>query len=151
MNTQPLVALITDYGSRDVYVAELKGAMYSIFPNARIVDISHEVEPFNFRQAAYLLNQASREFPKGTIFVFVIDPGVGTERSPIMVQTKENKFYIGPDNGILTLVLEREGFQKAWHLNQPEYYRKLTVSNTFHGLSPRIWLLASVLIKWERP
>lgn len=128
-----LIALLTDYSMADSYVAEMKGAILTINPNAQLIDLTHEIEPFNIMEAAYLLNQASREFPIRTIFVAVVDPGVGTERAPLLVLTKAGKYYIAPNNGILTLVLEREGFAKAWKLDRPGYYKSGTVSATDHG------------------
>lgn len=128
-----VIALLTDYGLQDAYVAELKGSILTVNPGAQIVDLTHEVEPFNLKEASYLINQASREFPAQTIFVCVVDPGVGTDRASILVHTKADKYYIGPDNGIFTLVVEREGFSKAWKLDKPQYFRKGEMSGTFHG------------------
>lgn len=129
----PLIALLTDYGTQDSFVAEMKGSILTIDPNVRLIDLTHDVEPFNLLQGAYLLSQGAREFPEGTIFVAVVDPGVGTTRTPIMVQTQANKFYIAPDNGLLTLVIEREGFAKAWKLDRPGYYKQGSLSTTDHG------------------
>jgi S-adenosylmethionine hydrolase len=127
------IALLTDYGTKDAYVAELKGALLTVNNRVRLLDLTHEIEAFNIREAAYLLDQSSREFPSGTIFIGVVDPGVGTKRNPLLLKTKSGKFYIGPDNGLFTLVAEREGLEGAWDLNNPEYYRKGVVSATFHG------------------
>ncbi len=79
---RPLLTLLTDFGDDDFYVPTLKGAIYSVDPNARIVDLTHEVPPFDIREAAFLLAESSREFPAGTIFVGIVDPGVGTGRNP---------------------------------------------------------------------
>lgn len=130
---EPLIALLTDYGMADAFVAEMKGTILTANPHARLLDLTHEIEPYNTMQAAYLLSQSSREFPEGTIFVAVVDPGVGTQRLPIMLQTLAGKYYIAPDNGLLTLVLEREGFAKAWKLDRPGYYRQGVISSTDHG------------------
>jgi S-adenosyl-L-methionine hydrolase (adenosine-forming) len=130
---EPLIALLTDYGQDDAFVAEMKGAILTVNPRVRLIDLTHEVEPFNQTQAAYLLSQSAKEFPAGTIFVAVVDPGVGTARNPIMVQTKAGKYYIAANNGILTLVLEREPVVKAWKLDRPGYYRQGTLSTTDHG------------------
>lgn len=129
----PLVTLITDYGTRDGYVAELKGAILSLNPKIHLVDLTHEIDVFNLRQAAYLIDKSSREFPSRTIMVAVVDPGVGSSRDPLLLETKVGKFYLGPDNGIFSLVVEREGFAQAWKLDQPAYYRSGIVSATFHG------------------
>ncbi len=132
-NQIPLIALLTDYGLSDAFVAEMKGAILTVNPNVRLLDLTHEIEPFNLMQAAYLLSQSSAEFPANTIFVAAVDPGVGTTRSAIMVQTNAGKYYIAPNNGLLTLVMEREGFAKAWKLDRPGYYRKGVMSATDHG------------------
>jgi S-adenosylmethionine hydrolase len=129
----PVIGLITDYGWDDPYVAELKGAIITVEPNAHILDLLHGVEASNVGHDAYLLDQVAQEFPSGTIFVAVVDPQVGTERAPILLQTAAGKFYVGPDNGIFTLVLAREGFTGAWKLDQPEYFRAGTPAHTFHG------------------
>ena len=90
-DSAPVIGLFTDYGWDDPYVAQLKGVIVTIDPNARILDITHSVAPFNVNEGAYLLDQCASEFPAGTIFVAVVDPQVGAERDPIMVQTaREN-------------------------------------------------------------
>ena len=130
---QPVIGLFTDYGWDDPYVAQLKGVILTLNPGARLLDITHTVTPFNVTEAAYLLNQCAEEFPAGTIFVAVVDPQVGTERDPILLETAKGKFYVGPDNGLFTQVLAREGFSKAWKLDKPEFFRSGDMSRTFHG------------------
>jgi S-adenosylmethionine hydrolase len=129
----PIIGLVTDYGEEDAYVAQVKGAIFSLEPNARVLDLVHGIDPFQITEGAYLLDQAAAEFPAGTIFVGVVDPQVGLERSPILLQTGQGKFYVGPDNGLFTLVLDREGFAHAWKLDRPEFFRPGALSNTFHG------------------
>lgn len=130
---QPLIALFTDFGTRDPYVAELKGVIYSIDRQARVIDLLHEVTPFAIQEGAYLLAQTARHFPRGTIFVAIVDPGVGSPREPLLVLTKKGKFFVGPNNGLFSLVLEEEGLERAWILDRSEYHRKEGVSGTFHG------------------
>ena len=130
---QPLIALFTDYGWEDPYVAQLKGVILTLNPDARLVDLTHSVAPFNVVNGAYLLDQSAQEFPSGTIFVAVVDPQVGTDRDPILIKTNAEKFYIGPDNGLLTNVIDREGFSAAWKLDKPEFFRPGAVSHSFHG------------------
>lgn len=130
---QPAIGLFTDYGWDDPYVSQLKGVILTIDPNARILDLIHTVSPFNVAEGSYLLDQASEEFPSGTIFVAVVDPQVGTPRDPVLIQTAKGKFYVGPDNGLFTQVIDREGFSKAWKLDKPEFYRPGVTSSTFHG------------------
>jgi S-adenosyl-L-methionine hydrolase (adenosine-forming) len=127
-----VIALFTDFGTRDAYVAQLKGAIVSIHPTAQLLDLTHEVGAFDVRAAAYLLDASARYFPARTIFVAVVDPGVGTARRPVLLVTQAEKYYVGPDNGLFTRVIEREGFQAAYMLTQAAYFLP-QVSATFHG------------------
>ncbi|ETW93266.1 MAG: hypothetical protein ETSY1_39985 [Candidatus Entotheonella factor] len=129
----PLIALFTDFGTRDAYVAQMKGAILSICPHAHLVDLNHEVRQFDVRGAAYVLAASAAFFPARTIVVAVVDPGVGSARRPVMLQTASDKWFVGPDNGLLTHVMRREGFQRAAVLDRPAYYRGQDVSATFHG------------------
>ncbi len=133
VSAAPIVGLFTDFGWDDPYVSQIKGAILTIEPNARILDLIHSVEPFDVTEGAYLLDQATSEFPAGTIFVAVVDPGVGTDRPPILLETAKQKFYLGPDNGLFTFVIAREGFLHAWRLDRVEYFRQGETSHTFHG------------------
>jgi len=103
----------------------------SICPQARIVDISHEIEKFNIRVGAFVLASATPYFPPGTICVAVVDPGVGTKRRPIIVET-ERSFYVGPDNGLLMLAAQKEGIRHVYHVSNSRYMLP-KVSRTFHG------------------
>jgi hypothetical protein len=132
-HAEPLIGLFTDYGWDDPYVAQLKGVILTIAPRTQILDLIHSVAPFNVAEGSYLLDQASSEFPPGTIIVAVVDPQVGTERDPILLETARGKFYLGRDNGLFTAVIDREGFTAAWKLDKPEYYRDGNISRTFHG------------------
>jgi S-adenosylmethionine hydrolase len=129
----PVIALFTDYGWEDPYVAQLKGVILTVDPAARILDLTHTVPAFNVAEGAYLLDQSAQEFPAGTIFVAVVDPQVGTDRDPVLVETKDNKFFVGPDNGLFTEIIDSEGFARAWKLDKPEYFRPGATSSTFHG------------------
>jgi hypothetical protein len=132
-SSPPVIGLFTDYGWEDPYVAQLKGVILTLNPNARLLDITHAVTPFNVTEGAWLLDQCAEEFPAGTIFVAVVDPQAGADRDPILLETGKGKFFIGPDNGLFTKVLAREGFAKAWKLDKPEFFRAGDVSRTFHG------------------
>ena len=127
-----VIALFTDFGTRDAYVAQLKGAILSIHPTAQLVDLTHEVGAFDVRAAAYLLDASARYFPARTIFVAVVDPEVGTARRPLLLTTQAEKSYVGPDNGLFTRVMEREGLKAAYMLTQSAYFLP-QVSTTFHG------------------
>jgi len=128
---KPIITLTTDFGLRDPYVAEMKAVMLSISLDTTIIDVSHEVEKFNVRMGAYILTCAAPYFPKGTIHVAVVDPGVGTERRAIIIKTKRF-FFVGPDNGVLALAAEKHGIKQVYPITN----RKLMlsrVSGTFHG------------------
>lgn len=128
-----MIALFTDFGRRDAYVAQTKGAIISINPQARLLDLTHDIEPFDIREAAYLLEQATRYFPARTICMAVVDPGVGSARRPIVLRTRAEKFYVGPDNGLFTRVIESEGLAAAYLLQEAAFFRCPAVSATFHG------------------
>jgi len=126
-----VVTLLSDFGLRDPYVAEMKGVILSICPGAKIVDISHEVEKFNLRMGAFFLASAAPYFPKNTIHLAVVDPGVGTKRRAIIIET-ERSLYVGPDNGILILSAQTEGIANVYHITNKRYMLP-NVSRTFHG------------------
>jgi S-adenosylmethionine hydrolase len=122
---------MTDFGWDDWYVGAMKGVIFSICPQARVVDLTHGVTPHSIAEGALLLNAMQREFPAGTIFVAVVDPGVGTVREPILA-CADGKYFVAPNNGLLGLVLQ--GAQK-WDcrlLSNEKYFRP-QVSATFHG------------------
>ncbi|MCX7669480.1 MAG: SAM-dependent chlorinase/fluorinase [Anaerolineae bacterium] len=125
-----IITLTSDFGLRDGYVGTMKGVILSMAPHARLVDLTHEIEPQNIRQAIFVLAHAAPYFPPATIHVAVVDPGVGTARRPLLVTTPRAR-YIGPDNGIFTAALDEEGAQ-AWALDQPAYWLP-RLSRTFHG------------------
>jgi len=126
-----LATLTTDFDLRDPYVAEMKAVMLGINPDLRIVDISHQVERFDVRMGSFVLASAARFFPPGTIHVGVVDPEVGSSRRPILIETTRS-YYVGPDNGLLTLAARRDGLLRAYHLTNPKYTLPI-VSRTFHG------------------
>lgn len=128
----PLVTLTTDFGLRDSYVAEMKAVILSISPNAMVVDITHQIDKFNVRMGAYVLASASPRFPEGTVHVAVVDPGVGTRRRPIIVQTNKG-FFVGPDNGVLALAVKSIGGKtRVYSITNSELMLP-KVSSTFHG------------------
>jgi hypothetical protein len=126
-----MITLTTDFGLRDPYAAEMKAVILGICPAAVIVDITHEIAKFNVRMGAYVLASAAPYFPKGTIHVAVVDPGVGTRRRSILVQTKKS-FFIGPDNGLLVLAAENQGVKRIYEITNPKFMLS-KVSSTFHG------------------
>ncbi|MCM8775615.1 MAG: SAM-dependent chlorinase/fluorinase [Candidatus Omnitrophica bacterium] len=129
--TAPIV-LLTDFGRQDSYAACLKGVILSIHPHAHIVDLSHEIPPQNVIQAAVLLSQSYDFFPKGSIFVCVVDPGVGTCRKILCVRTS-HYYFIGPDNGLLDPVVRHRAKVSIRSIENRRYFLKRAVSQTFHG------------------
>lgn len=130
-----VITLLTDFGLRDGYPGVMKGVIWRITPNVQIADISHAIKPQNIFQGALALARTVPFFPPGTIHIAVVDPGVGTQRRPIGLHLGEH-FFIGPDNGIFTLVLEsaesHDDSIQVFHLNQTSYWLP-EVSRVFHG------------------
>ena len=131
--TNGLIIMITDFGFKDFYVGAMKGAMYKVFPQAKIDEISHGVSKFDIKEGAYTLAKAAPEFPTGTVFVGVIDPGVGTQRKPIAMKTKNENYFIAPDNGLLTLIGETMGVVEVREITNRDVMRQDVQSSTFHG------------------
>lgn len=127
----PIITLLSDFGLKDPYVAEMKAVILSICPEATIVDISHEISKFDVRMGAFVLASAAPYFPSGTIHVAVVDPGVGTKRRPIIVETNRS-FYVGPDNGLLMLSAKKEEIHHVYNITNRQYMLP-KVSRTFHG------------------
>ncbi len=127
----PIVALLSDFGTKDSYAGVIKGVLLSICPKLRIIDITHEVAPQNVRQAAFILANSYKFFPKGTIFIAVVDPGVGSNRKAIVANINDY-FFVVPDNGLLTFVAENESDFVAHEISNSNFMLK-DVSNTFHG------------------
>ncbi len=127
----PVITLTTDFGLEDAYVAAMKGVILTICPQATLVDVSHEVRPQAVRQAAYLLSTVVPYFPPGTVHLVVVDPGVGTQRRAIAVQTGRAT-YVAPDNGVLEMALAGDEALSAVELAEG-HYRLPEVSATFHG------------------
>ena len=125
------ISLLSDFGMKDAYVAEMKAVILSINPQARIIDITHLINKFSIRMGAYVLASAAPYFPPNTVHVAVVDPGVGTKRRPIIVETKRS-LYVGPDNGLLMLAAHNEEIIHVYPISNPEYMLS-TVSMTFHG------------------
>jgi S-adenosylmethionine hydrolase len=126
-----LITLTSDFGLKDPYVAEMKGVILTINPQATIIDVTHCVEKFDIRVGAIMLASVASYFPKDTIHVAVIDPDVGTERRPILIQTKRS-FFVGPDNGVLMLAAQNQGIEHLHEISNPKFMLP-KVSNTFHG------------------
>jgi len=124
-----LIALLTDFGTRDYYVGAMKGVILGINPRATIVDITHEIEPQNIQSAAFVLRACYRDFPVGTIFLCVVDPGVGSKRRGIIVGSKDH-YFVGPDNGLFGFVIDADCTICSIEID--DLFHK-PVSSTFHG------------------
>ena len=128
------VAMLTDYGTRDHYVGVLAGNVLRANPQARIVTVTHEIEPFNIAEGAFVLAEAAPEFPVSTVIVGVVDPGVGTARESIVVVTNAGRRLVGPDNGLFDLLIRRDGGVRAiYRISNPDLTRAGAESSTFHG------------------
>ena len=131
MKQHPHLTFLSDFGSRDHYVAAVKGVIYRICPRARITDITHETSPHNIVEAAFTLAQCYRYFPRGTVHLAVVDPEVGSNRNAILVKSSDY-FFVGPDNGLLSLVCTREKVIEIFNIEEEDYFQK-PVSPVFHG------------------
>jgi S-adenosylmethionine hydrolase len=130
----PAIVFQTDFGLKDGAVAEMKGVALSVEPSLQLFDITHEIPPYNIWEAAYRLNQAASFWPKGTVFVSVVDPGVGTERRSVVLKTRSGHYFVTPDNGTLTLVAKNLGIDEIREIDESINRRKGSEqSNTFYG------------------
>jgi len=126
-----VITLLTDFGLSDPYVGILKGVILEINPNARLVDITHDVPPGSIPEAAFILLEAHEFFPKGTVHLAVVDPGVGGDRRPVAIQTKQH-FFVGPDNGLFWPIIDRYPSSRIILLKENQYFLP-EISETFHG------------------
>jgi len=126
-----LVTILTDFGTTDYFVGAMKGALLAVCPEARVVDITHDVPAHDIEWGAFTLFAAHETFPPGTIHVAVVDPGVGSARRPILV-VSGGHFFVGPDNGLFTHIYEREPSAQVFHLTNEKFFRP-SQSTTFHG------------------
>ena len=130
---KPLIVFMTDYGTVDDAVAICKGVIKTLAPDAEIVDLTHQVTPYSISEGARLLGRTSQYYPLGTIFLTVIDPGVGTSRRSVIVRTKRGQFFVLPDNGLITLVVDRDGIDGIREITNPKWRSAESSSSTFHG------------------
>jgi S-adenosylmethionine hydrolase len=128
---QPQIALLTDFGTRDSYAAQVKAVISGIAPGSQITDITHEVPAYDIEAGAFLLHTSYRAFPKLSVFLAVVDPGVGGPRRPIMICT-DDYYFIGPDNGIFSYIYETDFVYRTIHITADHLFRE-PVSRTFHA------------------
>lgn len=130
MSTRPLITITTDFGTGDHYVSVMKAVILGLNPDARIIDISHEIPPQDVMAGAWVVRNSAMHFPADTIHLVVVDPGVGTDRTPVALRI-HNQLFVGPDNGIFSLISQDYDYE-AISLDNRSYWRDQP-SNTFHG------------------
>jgi S-adenosylmethionine hydrolase len=128
---KPIITLLTDFGTKDPYVASMKGVILNINPQCIVIDITHQVNPHDINEGAFILANAYSYFPKGTIHLSVVDPGVGGTRKPILLVT-QNYFFVGPDNGLFAPIARKEKVKQVVVLAKEKYFLS-KVRKTFHG------------------
>jgi len=127
----PIITLTTDFGTNDHFVGAMKGVILEIAPEAQIIDISHAVQPFDILDGALTVSQAYSYFPSGTVHMVIVDPGVGTTRRPVVL-TGDRHMFVAPDNGVLSLIYDREERLSVRHITSDHYFLR-NISNTFHA------------------
>jgi len=127
----PIITLLTDFGTKDHYVASMKGVILNTNPRCHLIDITHHVSRHDIREGAFILANAYSHFPKGTIHLAVVDPGVGGARKPLLLVTPDY-YFVGPDNGLFTMIMKNETLEQVIALDRPKYHLS-NVSTTFHG------------------
>lgn len=130
---RPIIVFMTDFGRLDDSVAICKGVILQITPEAEIIDLTHEVTPYSIQDAARFLAGTLAYYPAGTVFLSVVDPGVGSTRKPIIVKSKKGHYFVLPDNGLITLVQDQEGIEEAREITNPSWTIGNSFSSTFHG------------------
>src|SRR4030088_3288601 len=127
------IIFMTDFGTANDAVAICKAVIVGIAPDVRIMDITHQVTPFSIEEASRFLAAVSPYYPAGTVFLAVIDPGVGTSRKAVIVKSKKGQYFVLPDNGLITPVIDRDGLDSAREITNPAWMIQAAVSSTFHG------------------
>ena len=131
MGKTPFITLITDFGEASVYVGIMKSVLLSINPECHIIDITHHISPQDREEAAFVLKSAHPFFPPDTIHLVVVDPGVGSARKPIIVETARS-WFVGPDNGVFSFIFLEDQKKRVWEITNERYFLS-PVSSTFHG------------------
>ena len=127
------IVFMTDFGTANDAVAICRAVIYGIAPDVRLTDITHQVTPYSIEEASRFLFGVTPYYPPGTIFLVVVDPGVGTSRKAIAVKTKKGQYFIVPDNGVMTPVLDRDGLDIAREITNQHWMIQAPLSSTFHG------------------
>ena len=130
---RPTIVFMTDFGTANDAVAICRAVIFGIAPEVRLTDITHQVTPFQIEEAARFLAGVTPYYPAGTIFLVVVDPGVGTTRKAVVVKSKKGQYFVFPDNGIITPVIDRDGLQSAREITNRSWMISDAISSTFHG------------------
>ena len=131
--TRPTIVFMTDFGTANDAVAICKAVILGIEPDARIMDITHQVTPFSIEEGSRFLAGVTPYYPSGTVFLVVVDPGVGTSRKAVIVKSKKGQYFVLPDNGIITPVTDRDGLEGAHEITNTAWMIGDNISSTFHG------------------
>jgi S-adenosyl-L-methionine hydrolase (adenosine-forming) len=131
--TRPTIVFMTDFGTANDAVAICRAVIYSVAPDVRLTDITHQVTPYSIEEASRFLSGVTPYYPAGAVFLVVVDPGVGTSRKAIIAKSKKGQYFVAPDNGVLTPVLDRDGFDSAHEITNQNWMIQAPVSSTFHG------------------
>src|SRR6202011_1573790 len=132
-NSRPTIVFMTDFGTANDAAAICRAVIFGIAPDVRLMDITHQVTPFSIEEGARFLAGVSPYYPAGTVFLTVIDPGVGTARKPVIVKTKKGQYFVLPDYGLITPVIDRDGLDSAREITNATWMIQAPVSSTFHG------------------
>jgi hypothetical protein len=130
---KPTIVFMTDFGTANDAVAICRAVIAGIVPDARIMDITHQVTPFQIEEASRYLYGVTPYYPSGTVFLVVVDPGVGTSRKAVIVKSKKGQFFVVPDNGLVSAVIDRDGFEGAREITNQHWMIQAAISSTFHG------------------
>jgi S-adenosylmethionine hydrolase len=131
--SHPILVFVTDFGTANDAVAICRAVMVGIAPDVRIMDITHQVTPFSIEEGARFLAGVTPYYPSGTVFVGVIDPGVGTNRKAVVVKSKKGQYFVVPDNGLVSPVIDRDGLESAREITNTSWMIGDAISSTFHG------------------
>jgi S-adenosylmethionine hydrolase len=130
---RPTIVFMTDFGAANDAVAICRAVIYGIAPDVRLTDITHQVTPYSIEEGSRFLAGVTPYYPPGTVFLVVVDPGVGTSRKAVIVKSKKGQYFVLPDNGLITPVIERDGLDSAREITNPAWMIQSAVSSTFHG------------------
>ena len=130
---RPTIVFMTDFGTANDAVAICRAVIYGIAPDVRVTDITHQVTPFSIEEASRFLFGVTPYYPPGTVFLVVVDPGVGSSRKAIVAKSKKGQYFVLPDNGLITPVIDRDGLEAAHEITNQNWMIQAPVSSTFHG------------------